>query len=728
MVHSSLLVLFASWMLMHSAGCAQPQTIDCALDEQLSADGRRCELIQCEGGEIENKECVCPANQVLDSDRCLAEDDPCIGFSCNDGNECTDDTCVAVGTEATCPFSPVNDGSECDGGAGVCTNGSCETPPELCGEVDCDDQNPCTVDGVCDAETNTCPQKTFEPVDTVCNGDGVCDNEGNCVECTRSGDQCSDANECTNNVCTEGVCSNPDSDGGPCDRMPGEGVCMDGMCEQIPPVCQVVTCDDGKDCTQNICMDVEGMGTCSYPSEPDGSPCTDDGNECTTNSCAGGTCAATPVSDGTPCNGGADECAAGLCVERKWGTPQRIETDNPFGAFNPQLAFDPNGNAVAVWHQADGIPRDIWANRYTPSNGWGTAERIEDNDLGGAGKHQVAIDANGNALAVWSQWDGTRTNIWSNRYTPSGGWSTPERVENNDAGETQDPQVAIDASANALAVWQESDGKRINIWANRYTPSGGWGTARLIETNDAGDALKPQVAIDPSGKALAVWSQSDGTRTNIWANRYTPIVRWVTAELIETDDTGDALNPQVAIDPRGNALAVWSQSNGTRINIWSNRYAPSSGWATAELIEANDAGDAGNPQVVIDPSGNALAVWEQFDGMRQSIWANRYTPSDRWGTAGPIEDDDAGNASEPQVAIDPRGNALAVWRQTDGPRQNVWANRYTPSRGWATAGPIEDDVGAALTPQVAIDPSGNAIAVWGQSDGTRDNIWANRFE
>ncbi len=666
--HTLSSTVFASCIVVQVAGCASVQPPTCPAGFELNAAGTECVSIQCEGGVINDGRCVCPDGTDLVAGSCTSSE--CIGVECGDGNECTTDSC----TEGVCANAIVSDGTACEGGAGMCAG-------------------------------------------------------GNCVECTQSGEQCSDANECTNDVCTDGICSNPNSDGGSCDLMPGDGVCMGGGCEEVPLSCQGETCDDGKDCTQNICMDVGGIGTCSNPAEPDGSPCADDGNECTTNSCAAGTCAAAPVSDGTMCNGGADECEAGVCVERKWGTPQLIEADNPHGAFNPQLAFDPSGNALAVWHQSAGMRNDIWANRYTPSGGWGTAERIETDDSGGAGGHQLAIDQSGNALAVWSQWDGTRTNIWSNRYTPSGGWSTAQLIEANDAGNAVDPQVAIDASGNALTVWYESDSTRDNIWANRYTPSGGWGTAGLIETDNAGDALNPQLAIDPSGKALAVWSQSDGTRNNIWANRYTPIVAWVAAESIETDNAGGAIDPQVAIDRSGNALAVWSQSDGTRENVWANRYTPSRGWATAEPIEVDNSGDALNPQVAIDASGNALAVWWQFDGIRNSIWANRHTPSGGWGTAERIEDDDAGNAFRPQVAIDPGGNALAVWSQSDGARENVWANRYTPSGGWGTAEPIEnDDAGTAFTPQVAIDPSGNAIAVWSQSDGIRDRIWANRFE
>jgi hypothetical protein len=44
------------------------------------------------------------------------------------------------------------------------------------------------------------------------------------------------------------------------------------------------------------------------------------------------------------------------------------------------------------------------------------------------------------------------------------------------------------------------------------------------------------------------------------------------AELIEVDSAGDASNSQVAVDPSGNAVAVWQQSDGTRLSVWSSRF------------------------------------------------------------------------------------------------------------------------------------------------------------
>lgn len=412
-----------------------------------------------------------------------------------------------------------------------------------------------------------------------------------------------------------------------------------------------------------------------------------------------------------------------------WGTAGLIETADAGDAYNPQVAFDPTGNAITAWRQNDGTRDNIYANRYIAGTGWGAAELIE-SDTGAVYDVSLAVDFSGNAIAVWPQSDGTRFNIWSNRYTAGTGWGTAVLIETDNAGFAYGPKVAVDPSGNAIAVWYQGDGTRYNIWANRYTVGIGWGTAALIETDDTGTAEDdPQIAFDPSGNAIAAWRQTDGTRYNIYANYYTAGTGWGTAVLIETDNSGHADRPHVAFDSSGNAIAVWSQNDGTRWNVWANRYTAGTGWGTAELIETDNAGGAYYPRIAFDSSGNAIAAWSQNDGTRNNIWANRYTAGTGWGTAALIETDDAGNASSPQIAFDSNDNAIAVWYQNDATRWNIYANRYTAGTGWGTAALIEtDNAGSAYSPQIAVDSNGNAISVWYQSDGTRTNIWANRFE
>ena len=112
-----------------------------------------------------------------------------------------------------------------------------------------------------------------------------------------------------------------------------------------------------------------------------------------------------------------------------------------------------------------------------------------------------------------------RYSIWANRFICRyGRWrqlghGVPHETDNAD--HASDAQIAIDANGNALAVSTQSDGTRNNIWANRYTIGTGWGTAALIQTDNARSAGEPQIAFDANGNALAVWSQFDGTRSNI---------------------------------------------------------------------------------------------------------------------------------------------------------------------------------------------------------------------
>ena len=411
---------------------------------------------------------------------------------------------------------------------------------------------------------------------------------------------------------------------------------------------------------------------------------------------------------------------------RSWGPAGLIETDNTGNASTPRIASDANGNALAVWHQHDGTRNNIWANHYTAGGTWGTPVLVETDDLGNATNPDVAIDTNGNGMAVWRQYDGFVQRIWASRYV-SGVWTTPEKIENIANGFARNARVAFDANGNAIAVWGHFNVVD-SVWTNRYTAGSGWGTPELLEQDDTGNALEPRIAIDSNGNAMAIWEQSTGAQADIWSNRYSS-GSWGTAVLVESNDSGDAESAQIAFDTSGDAIAVWEHRDATNLaSIWSNRYTGGS-WGSPELLESN-GGQAFNPQLAIDASGNALAVWYQHDGIRNNIWSNRYTAGSAWGTAALIENDNSDTTSpNPQISMDANGNALAVWHISDGTRHNIWSNRYTAGSGWGTAEMIEtDNAGNAYSPQVTIDGNRNGIAVWYQSDGTQDDIWSNRFQ
>ena len=309
-----------------------------------------------------------------------------------------------------------------------------------------------------------------------------------------------------------------------------------------------------------------------------------------------------------------------------WSAATLIETNDAGDAVSPQMAIDSSGNVVAVWRQSDGALENIWASRFDVDTGWEAATLIEADNVGDAWVPQVAMDRSGHAVAVWVQWWEGALKVWANHYLPGTGWGTAELIDSADSERSDFPQVAVDDRGNAIVVWQKNDGARDSVWSNRFVSGAGWEGARLIETYDNGSVWNAQVAMDRDGNAVVVWQQHDGLRKNIGANRFVKEVGWGMAELIETENLGDARDPQVALDRNGNAVAVWLQGDGVRNNIWANRFVKESGWGTAELIETDNTGSAWGPQVAVDSNGNAVAVWSQLrDGNTFfDIWSNRF--------------------------------------------------------------------------------------------------------
>jgi len=147
--------------------------------------------------------------------------------ACNDGNVCTDDSCVAGSCQHKANTKSCEDGNKCTLGD-TCVAGSCNPKPGAL----CNDNNDCTKD--------------------------ACDLVKGCQYTNwYDGKYCNDGDKCTNT-----------------DR------CKAGKC------LGVTFCKDNKPCTTDTCKD----GQCSYPLSADGAVC-DDGDACTaSNLCVAGVC------------------------------------------------------------------------------------------------------------------------------------------------------------------------------------------------------------------------------------------------------------------------------------------------------------------------------------------------------------------------------------------------------------------------------------------------------
>jgi hypothetical protein len=106
-----------------------------------------------------------------------------------------------------------------------------------------------------------------------------------------------------------------------------------------------------------------------------------------------------------------------------------------------------------VWSRSDGTNSIVQsAVRAAASGAWQAPV-----DLSAAGQEafdpQVAVDSQGNAVAVWYRYDGTSYVVQGAvRPAASGVWQAPVDLSAADEDAVH-PQVAVDSQGNAVAVW-----------------------------------------------------------------------------------------------------------------------------------------------------------------------------------------------------------------------------------------------------------------------------------
>ena len=301
-----------------------------------------------------------------------------------------------------------------------------------------------------------------------------------------------------------------------------------------------------------------------------------------------------------------------------WGTPTAINVSGGV-ANNSQVAFDASGNAIVVWLQQN----NIYFNRYA-SSAWEGPQLIE-SGTGIAYAPQLGVYANGDAIAVWAQYDAMAgyNVVYANYYTAGIGWSGEASIGNSANGYI--PQVAVDNDGNAIAVWiEDAAASTYSIWAAHYDAlTTNWGSLTELE-NDVHISTKPQIGVDAQGNGIAIWRTAPTTGVDRLRYKLYTNAGWGTADILD-DGTSDSFEPQLAMDVAGNAIVVWRQATNTYYNsMWANRYQFGNGWGAAELLELDDTSSISSPEVAVDTNGNAFATWIQSDGSVDSTWVSRF--------------------------------------------------------------------------------------------------------
>jgi hypothetical protein len=153
-----------------------------------------------------------------------------------------------------------------------------------------------------------------------------------------------------------------------------------------------------------------------------------------------------------------------------WSAAVRID-DGAGGAGSPKIVADLSGNAYAVWEETltNSPGTSIRWNGYKAGTGWGTARLVApavDVASGTGGNPEIAFDPNGIAHAVWEHDDGVRIHVRSSRLMPASDWTQP--LDTGSTESAADPTIAVDPTGDVTAVWEQGDGAGVSVWSNRF--------------------------------------------------------------------------------------------------------------------------------------------------------------------------------------------------------------------------------------------------------------------
>jgi hypothetical protein len=265
----------------------------------------------------------------------------------------------------------------------------------------------------------------------------------------------------------------------------------------------------------------------------------------------------------------------------------------------PDLAVDPQGDAIVVWRV-----EEVIHSAYRPAGGnWQAPVSLSEAGSSGA---EVIFDQLGNAYAGWSH-KGTPEVA----FRPAGGnWQAPEQIPGSEGY----AHLAVDGLGDVYALLTHSQGLAV-----AYRPSGGsWGVPQLLVARKP----SPQVwrlAVDPRGDALLVWSAGG----EIEAATLPAGGHWRAPVILGKASSAGEL--QVALATQGTAVVVWQNGEGPILEAASR--PAGGGWHTPVVVSGGVTSGADLPRLALDPYGNGAVVWEESP-VSSTTWAIDVAPYD----------------------------------------------------------------------------------------------------
>jgi hypothetical protein len=172
------------------------------------------------------------------------------------------------------------------------------------------------------------------------------------------------------------------------------------------------------------------------------------------------------------------------------------------------VGVDRDGDAVVTVrraHDTEG-PR-LWARRWSRTGALAAVQLLAPATDNLTFYHALATDLEGDSMVIWSRrTSNTQTDVFGRRIYRTGALGAITRLGVGDR-----PDVALDDDGNGLAVWQTPGPpyEATRVLARPISTAGGFGTTVTLST----DGRVTRTAASPGGNFAVVWQQKSYTYT-----------------------------------------------------------------------------------------------------------------------------------------------------------------------------------------------------------------------
>jgi hypothetical protein len=283
------------------------------------------------------------------------------------------------------------------------------------------------------------------------------------------------------------------------------------------------------------------------------------------------------------------------------------------------------------------------------------------------------------------------------------------------------PTLSSNGSGYQFAWWQYDSVAMVQNIFTRGFHSNAWSSTVSVKSNMDTPYFKPKIASNGTNYTI-VWSQqTSGMFANIGID-----ATWEGEQRLDSDTLSNAWQPSVTSNGTG-YMVVWDQNAvGGERSVYAAVNSNGTGaWTSLPALDS-ETGTVGSPQIITNNISYA-AVWTQRDTSDtfSNIWASVFNTT--WQSAVNIEQS-IGSASTPNIAVNSSRFAFA-WEEEANDLSSLVAMRfytdqYEPIKNLLT---LEHN-GSVRKAKIVSNGNGKALATWQQYHNGNWRLYANIYE